>query len=120
MVRGLIEEAVMTAITSMTVRVLAIAFSTAALVWLWLKAPQVIVAGFDMNLAVIKELASLVPAPYGAMGEVALRGLGADRALMFAEGTLLMRSILRLVARKPFWPRLAASGARKSARMPAA
>ena len=85
-------------------RVVAVALTTAGLVWLWLSYPSLIVSGFDLNLAMIKFAASLVPAPYskyGAMGEVALRGLGADRALIFAEGGFAVKLAFWLVVR-PF------------------
>ena len=85
-------------------RLVAVALTTAGLIWLWINAPNLIVAGFDTNLAIIKFAASLVPAPYenyGAMGEVALRGLGADRALIFAEGTVVVKLAFWLFAR-PF------------------
>ena len=80
-------------------RLLAVALTTTGLVWLWLNAPVLIVAGFDLNLTMIKWVSSLVPAPYGAMGEVALRGLGADRALIFAEGGLVVKFAFWFVAR---------------------
>ena len=83
----------------MLIKVVATLVGIVVLAALWFKAPQVIVAGFDTNLAVIKFLAHLVPAPYGAMGEVALRGLGADRALMFGEATLVMRGVFFLIAK---------------------
>lgn len=83
------------------IRAVAMALTTAGLVWLWLNAPSLIVAGFDANLAVIKWAASLVPAPYGAMSEVALRGLSADRALIFAEGAVAIKLAFWLIAR-PF------------------
>lgn len=84
---------------NLVVRVIAVALTTAGLIWLWLNAPSLIVRVFDTNLAVIKFTASLIPAPYGAMGEVALRGLGADRALIFAEGSLVVKLAFWLVAR---------------------
>lgn len=52
-----------------------------------------------MNLGAIKLVASLIPAPYGAIGEVGLRGLGADRALIFAEGGLIVKLTFWLIAR---------------------
>ena len=80
-------------------RLVAVALTTAGLVWLWLNTPNWIVAGFDLNLATIKWVASLVPAPYGAMSEVALRGLGADRAMIFFEGSLVVKLAFWFVGR---------------------
>ena len=64
-------------------------------VYAWYKFPGAIVTLLDFNLAVIKWACAFVPAPYGAMAESALRGmLAADKALLFAEGTLVVKGAL--------------------------
>lgn len=87
---------------SFFVRVLAALLSVAGLILLSLYAPSFIVVVLDANLAAIKLVASLVPVPYGAMGEVALReGLGADSAMFFWESWLIVKLAFWLIAR-PF------------------
>jgi len=64
-------------------------------VYAWYKFPNAIVSMLDFNLAAIKAGCKLVPAPYGAMAESALRGmLAADKAMLFAEGTLVVKGFL--------------------------
>jgi len=49
----------------------------------------------DFNLAAIKAGCKFLPTPYGAMAESALRGaLAADKAMLFAEGTLVVKGFL--------------------------
>lgn len=81
-------------------RVLSVVLGTMLVLVLWYKAAPVIVALLDFNLAAIKWVVAQVPAPYGAMAESALRiGLMADKAMVLAEGSWLMGSVLWLVRR---------------------
>jgi len=69
--------------------------SVALVVVTWYQEPSIIVALLDFNLKVVKAGCALLPAQYGAMAESALRGaLAADKALLFAEGALLVRVLL--------------------------
>ena len=69
--------------------------SVALVVAIWYQVPSFIVTLFDFNLQLIKFGCYLLPAPYGAMAESALRGaLAADKALLFAEGALAVRMLL--------------------------
>ena len=81
-------------------RVLAILGGTALVVWAWTFHAPAIVGLLDFNLGVIKWGASLLPTPYGAMAESALRiGLMADKAMVWAEGAWAVGSVLWLVRR---------------------
>lgn len=69
--------------------------SIALVVCVWYQASPLIVILLDFNLQVIKAGSSLLPAPYGAMAESALRGaLAADKAFLFAEGSLAIKGAL--------------------------
>lgn len=72
----------------------------AIVIVIWYKAAGLIVWLLDFNLRVIKAACAYLPAPYGAMAESALRGgLGADKALLFAEGTFAVKTIAMLLWR---------------------
>jgi hypothetical protein len=69
--------------------------SAALVVYVWYDYSPIIVNLMDLNLRLIKYGCSYIPAPYGTMAESALRaGLGADKALLFAEGSGLLRFVL--------------------------
>jgi len=73
--------------------------AAALVVFVWYEASPLIVWLLDLNLWFVKFGSSLLPEPYGSMAEVALRGaLGADKALLFAEGALAAKGILGGVA----------------------
>lgn len=85
-------------IVLLTVFRIAIAIvATVGVVSVWIYQPDTIVEILDFNLSAIKFVAAHTPAPYGAMGESALRGLGAEKALLFAEATFLLRAVLILL-----------------------
>lgn len=69
--------------------------SIALVVFVWYKAAPLVVLLLDLNLGVIKWGCSFLPQPYGAMAESALRGgLAADKAMLFAEGALVVKGFL--------------------------
>lgn len=60
----------------------------------WWYAPDMILAVLDGNLAAIKAVCGFLPEAWGSSAETALRiGLGADKALLFAEGSLIFRIV---------------------------
>jgi hypothetical protein len=60
----------------------------------WYKAAPLIVELLDINLRIIKAACNYLPTPYNAMSESALRGaLAADKAMLFAEGTIAVRAV---------------------------
>lgn len=65
------------------------------LVLLWWYTPAIIVSIMDTNLAWMALFCALFPPPWNAQIETALRmGLGADKALLFAESALAVRFLL--------------------------
>jgi hypothetical protein len=69
--------------------------SIALVLVIWYKAAPLVVTLLDFNLAMIKTGCHFLPTPYGAMAESALRGaLAADKAMLFAEGTLAVKGFL--------------------------
>lgn len=81
-------------------RVLSVVLGTILVLVLWYKAAPVIVALLDFNLVAIKWVVAQVPAPYGAMAESALRiGLMADKAMVLAEGSWVIGTLLWLLRR---------------------
>ncbi len=69
--------------------------SIALVLVVWYKAAPLVVALLDFNLSMIKTGCKFLPTPYGAMAESALRGaLAADKAMLFAEGTLAVKGFL--------------------------
>lgn len=69
--------------------------SIALVVFVWYQASPLIVTLLDFNLQVIKTGCALLPPPYGTMAESALRGaLAADKAFLFAEGSLAIKGAL--------------------------
>ena len=81
-------------------RVLSVVLGTILVLVLWYKAAPIIVALLDCNLAAIKWVVAQIPAPYGAMAESALRiGLMADKAMVLAEGSWLIGTLLWLLRR---------------------
>lgn len=69
--------------------------SIALVVFVWYQASPLIVALLDFNLQLIKAGCAVLPTPYGAMAESALRGaLAADKAFLFAEGSLAIKGLL--------------------------
>lgn len=70
-------------------------FGIALLVWVWTKYPSLVVSILDFNLHMIKLVCGWVPKPFNAMAESALRvGLGADKALLFIEGKLVVQGVM--------------------------
>lgn len=87
-------KVIATAVLKLVVGVLGIAL----VLYAWYNWAPLIVDLLDFNLKAIKWACSLVPKPYGAMAESALRGaLAADKAMLFAEGTGLIKGVLLLV-----------------------
>ena len=79
-------------------KILAVVLGTSMVLFVWYQYAPLIVYLMDMNLGLIKWVCAQVPAPYGSMAESALRGaLGADKALLFAEGTWLVGGFLRFL-----------------------
>lgn len=73
--------------------------STALVVYLWYNYAPVIVNLMDFNLRLIKYGCGYLSEPYRSMTESALRGVfGADKAMIFAEGTGLLRFVLGYIA----------------------
>ncbi|OGZ46298.1 MAG: hypothetical protein A3J54_02710 [Candidatus Ryanbacteria bacterium RIFCSPHIGHO2_02_FULL_45_13b] len=67
------------------------------LVVLWTYASGVIVTMLDFNLMAIKWICGLLPGDYSSMTESALRmGLGADKALLFAEASAVVKMLLAI------------------------
>ncbi|MBI4276235.1 hypothetical protein HY629_00135 [Candidatus Uhrbacteria bacterium] len=89
----------------MFLEVLASVLGIVLAVFVWLKFPGAILSMLDFNLSLIKWACGFIVAPYGAMIETALRaGLGADKALLFLEGTLAVKGfflLLRLIFSSP-------------------
>ena len=77
--------------------VVSVTVAIALLVCLWLKAPSVLNSVFDFNIAMIKFLTGSIP--YGAHIEGALRGMGADRALVFIESTVVVKTAFHCLKR---------------------
>lgn len=74
----------------------------ALVVYAWYNLAPLVVNLLDFNLGMVKWACAFLPAPYGAMAESALRGaLAADKALLFAEGTGLVKGVL-LLFKLPF------------------
>ena len=87
-------------IMSAVLKILAVVAGTVLVLVVWYQASGVIVTLMDWNLQFIKWACRLLPAPYGSMAEAALRGaLGADKALLFAEGTWLVGGLFRALVR---------------------
>jgi len=87
------------------VRLIAWGGGVVLVLFVWFNYADVIVAMMDANLAFIKWTTHVVPPPYGAMAESALRGaLAADKALLFFEGGMAVRTFIWLVfsRRMPF------------------
>lgn len=62
---------------------------------IWYKEAALVVSLLDFNLSAIKAGCGLLPPPYGAMAESALRGgLAFDKTLLFAEGTVAIKVLL--------------------------
>lgn len=75
-------------------KVIVALLSAALVLFVWYTASPLIVNLLDANLALIKVGCGFLPVPYGAMAESAFRGaLAADKALLFAEGGLAVRSM---------------------------
>ncbi len=80
------------------IKVISVVAGTALVLYVWYDYAGTIVTLMDFNLGVIKWVCGLMPAPYGAMAESALRGaLAADKAMLFAEGTWLVGGCLRFL-----------------------
>lgn len=74
----------------------------ALVVYAWYNLAPLVVNLLDFNLGMVKWACGFLPKPYGAMAESALRGaLAADKALLFAEGTGLVKGVL-LLLKLPF------------------
>lgn len=80
--------------------------SIALVLVVWYKAAPLIVELLDINLRIIKMACNYLPTPYNAMSESALRGaLAADKAILFAEGTIAVRAmffVLKALFVRPF------------------
>ncbi|OGZ43187.1 MAG: hypothetical protein A3J55_02165 [Candidatus Ryanbacteria bacterium RIFCSPHIGHO2_02_FULL_45_17b] len=67
------------------------------LVLAWTYASGLVVAMLDWNLIAIKFFCSFLPESYNTMVESALRmGLGADKALLFAEASAVVKTIIAI------------------------
>jgi len=86
---------------SVVIKGLALVAGTALVLFAWYQASGVIVWLMDQNLWLIKQGCALLPKPYNSMAESALRGaLGADKALLFAEGTWMVGGLLRVIVNR--------------------
>jgi hypothetical protein len=82
--------------------------AVALVLLVWYQASDIIVKLLDFNLFTIKYACAQVPAPYGAMAESALRGgLAADKAGLFVEGGIVIRTFF-FVLKRVFFPYSAA------------
>ncbi len=80
--------------------------SIALVLVVWYNAAPLVIKLLDFNLQFIKICCTFLPPPYNAMSESALRGaLGADKALLFAEGTVAVKMVffaLKMLILSPF------------------
>lgn len=77
--------------------------TAAVMVWLWYEKPELLVAGFDYNLAAIKWVSGRLPETWAFRTEAALRGLSMERTLLFGEGSFAVWLILASL-RRIFFP----------------
>ena len=79
-------------------RIITSVLGAALVLFIWYKYPALVVSVFDVNILLVKMVCKLIPSPYGAMAESALRGgLGADKAMVFFEGQLAVDAVLLLL-----------------------
>ncbi len=79
--------------------------SIALVLVVWYNAAPFVIQLLDFNLQLIKLFCAYLPPPYNAMSESALRGaLGADKALLFAEGTVAVKLVFFLLKSLFLWP----------------
>ncbi len=75
--------------------------SVALVAAIWTYDADLLVRGEDLNLALIKWAAGLLPSGYGSKTEAALRLFGADKAFLFTEVVALVKLIMLALGR-PF------------------
>jgi hypothetical protein len=77
-------------------------FTAAAMVWLWFEWPEILVAGFDYNLAAMKWVSGCLPEAWSFRTEAALRALSMERTMFFGEASVVVRAILASLRRLVF------------------
>ncbi len=86
-------------------KIVTLVIAAAIVVALWLYNPELLLWGFDANLALVKWAAAQLPPAVGKRAEVAIRLLNFEKAMILAEVVAVVELSLLFVRNmfRPLW-----------------